>query len=344
MAPTDKEVSLCGLLPDQVVQSLGIQPAFRGKQLFEWIHQKGAQDFDSMTNLPGELRAMLTESYGSPLSSRIAEVREDNDGTVKILLQLHDGELIESVLLLDENGRRTACLSSQIGCSLGCTFCRTGTMGLIRNLTAGEIIEQYLHLRGKFGDIHNIVFMGMGEPLMNLPEVLRAIELFHHPRGLNIGMRRMTISTSGILEGIDKLAETGLQVRLAVSLITADQELRAQLMPIARSVRLEKLQAALVRFQQAQGRRITLEYVIFHRRNTRPEDIEALVRFIKPLQVLVNLIPWNPVEGMNFQEPSEQEVKQFQQALEQRGITTSRRYRRGRGINGACGQLAVDYR
>ncbi len=341
MAPADKEVFLCGLLPDQVVRSLGIQPAFRGKQLFEWIHQKGARDFDSMTNLPADLRARLTELFGSPFSSRISEVHEDSDGTVKILLELHDGELIESVLLLDENGRRTACLSSQIGCALGCTFCRTGTMGLIRNLTAGEIVEQYLHLRGNYGDIHNIVFMGMGEPLMNLSEVLRAIEIFHHPRGLNIGMRRMTVSTSGILEGIDTLAETGLQVRLAVSLITADQELRAQLMPIARSVQLDQLQAALVRFQRSQGRRITLEYVVFHRRNTRPEDVEALVQFIKPLQVLVNIIPWNPVEGMSFQEPSEQEVKQFQQTLERKGINTSRRYRRGRGINGACGQLAV---
>lgn len=344
MAPIDREVSLCGLLPDQLVPSLEIRPAFRGKQLFEWIHQKGAPDFDSMTSLPADLRARLTDSYGSPFSSSIAEVHEDSDGTVKILLRLHDGERIESVLLLDENSRRTACLSSQIGCALGCTFCRTGTMGLIRDLSAGEIVEQYLHLRARYGDIHNIVFMGMGEPLMNLSEVLRAIEVFHHPRGLNIGMRRMTISTSGILDGIDQLAQSGLQVRLAVSLITADQELRARLMPIARSVQLDKLQAALVRFQQAQGRRITLEYVVFHGRNTRPEDVEALVRFAKPLRVLVNIIPWNPVEGMDFQEPAEREVKQFQQALEQRGISTSRRYRRGRGINGACGQLAVQDR
>lgn len=341
MAAIDREKSLCGLLPDQLTGALAISPSFRGMQIFEWIHQKGAVDFESMSNLPLAMRAQLSESFGTPFSSRVSELREDDDGTVKITVELHDGGLIESVLLNDENDRRTACLSSQIGCALGCTFCKTGTMGLIRNLTAGEIVEQYLHLRNRYGEIQNIVFMGMGEPLMNLTEILKAIEVFHHPRGLNIGMRRITVSTSGIIEGIDRLADTGLQLRLAVSLITPDQNLRAQLMPIAKKVTLDQLQAALIRFQQTQQRRITLEYVVFRGRNTRKEDVEALVRFIRPLKALVNIIPWNPVEGLDFREPDEREVRQFQQKLEQRGITVSRRFRRGRGVNGACGQLAV---
>jgi len=298
-------------------------------------------DFGSMSNLPADLRKHLIEKYRTPFTSELLKTSQDEDGTVKITLKMHDGGVVESVLLIDEHGRKTACLSSQIGCALGCTFCRTGTMGLIRDLTAGEIVEQYLQLRSLHGDIHNIVFMGMGEPMMNLPEVLRSIEILHHPKGLNIGMRRITISTSGVVKGIDQLAQTGLQLRLAVSLITADQDLRAELMPVARTTDLDQLQSALIRFQGEQKRRITLEYVVFHNRNTRDEDVNALARFTKPLQTLINIIPWNPVEGLDFQEPGEHEIHRFQKELEKRGITTSRRYRRGRGINGACGQLAA---
>ena len=336
------ECSLCGLLPEELISALGITPAFRGTQLFEWIHQKGARDFENMSNLPLSLRNELKGKYGSPFSSRIGDTSIDEDGTVKITILMHDNAAIESVLLQDESERKTACLSSQIGCALGCTFCRTGTMGLLRNLSAGEIVEQYLHLRNSFGDIQNIVFMGMGEPMMNLDEVLKAIDILHHPKGLNIGMRRITISTSGVVPGIDRLARTGLQLRLAVSLISANQELRAELMPIARTTDLKQLQDALIRFQEKQQRRITLEYVIFRGRNTRPADAAALADFVRPLRVLINLIPWNPVKGLGFEEPTEEEVRKFQEMVEKRGLATSRRYRRGRGVNGACGQLAVD--
>ena len=179
------EVSLCGFLPQELTEHIGISPAFRGRQLFEWIHQKGVLDFGEMTNLPLRMREDLITAYGTSLSSQVRQVNEDSDGTVKLSLLLHDRSLIESVLLTDENGRRTACLSSQVGCALGCSFCRTGMMGLVRDLTAGEIVEQYLHLRQLYGEIGNIVFMGMGEPLMNLGEVLRGIEIFHHPGGIN---------------------------------------------------------------------------------------------------------------------------------------------------------------
>ncbi len=332
---------LCGLLPAQLSEQLQISPRFRGDQLFQWIHQKLVFDFSQMSNLPAALREGLSTEYSGVLSSEVDGEHEDDDGTVKLTIRLHDGALIEAVLLADESGRKTACLSSQVGCGLGCTFCKTATMGFIRNLSAGEIVEQFLHLKQRYGDIANIVFMGMGEPLLNLEEVSQAIDVLHHPDGHNIGIRKITISTSGILDGIYRLADEGPHVRLAVSLISADQQLREQLMPIAGSTPLKELQKALQHYQQATGKRITLEYVLFRGLNTRKQDLAALQSFIRPLRVLVNLIPWNPVEELPYSEPQHSEVAGFTQMLEAAGIKTSRRYRRGRGVNGACGQLAV---
>lgn len=335
------DTSLCGLLPAELTEQLEISPRFRGDQLYQWIHQKGVFDFTEMSNLPAALREDLTARYSKVLSSQVDTVNEDADGTVKISVRLHDDALIEAVLLADESGRKTACLSSQVGCALGCTFCKTATMGFIRNLSAGEIVEQLLHLKQHYGDIANVVFMGMGEPLLNFDEVARAIEIMHHPDGHNIGKRKITISTSGILAGIHRLAEEGPHVRLALSLVTADQQLREKLMPIARSTPLKELQTALLHYQQATGKRITLEYVLFQGLNTRKADLNALRDFIRPLRVLVNLIPWNPVEELPYSEPQHSEIAGFTQMLEAAGIKTSRRYRRGRGVNGACGQLAV---
>src|SRR6056297_1197478 len=183
--------SLCGLLPAELSETLTISPRFRGDQLFQWIHQKGVSDFSHMSNLPAALRQQLTEEYSAAMSSRVDTLHEDEDGTVKVTVRLHDGVLVEAVLLGDENGRKTACLSSQVGCGLGCTFCKTATMGFIRNLSAGEIVEQFLHLKQRYGDIGNIVFMGMGEPLLNFDEVAHAIQVLHHPDAHNIGMRKI---------------------------------------------------------------------------------------------------------------------------------------------------------
>ncbi|MFW5710583.1 MAG: 23S rRNA (adenine(2503)-C(2))-methyltransferase RlmN [Spirochaetota bacterium] len=335
------DTSLCGLLPAELSKKLEISPRFRGDQLFQWIHQKGVSDFSQMSNLPAALREELAELYSAPVSSQVETLNKDEDGTVKVTIRLHDGALIEAVLLGDESGRKTACLSSQVGCGLGCTFCKTATMGFIRNLSAGEIVEQFLHLKQRYGDIANIVFMGMGEPLLNFDEVAQAIEVLHHPEGHNIGMRKITISTSGILEGIHRLADEGPHIRLALSLISADQQLREELMPIARSTPLGDLQKALLHYQKSTGKRITLEYVLFHGLNTGKQDLQALQSFIRPLRVLVNIIPWNPVEGLPYSEPQHNEIAAFTQMLEAAGIKTSRRFRRGRGINGACGQLAV---
>jgi 23S rRNA (adenine2503-C2)-methyltransferase len=332
---------LSGLLPAELVEKLNISPRFRGDQLFQWIHQKGVSEFEEMSNLPARFRERLTVEYSRVPSSIVETVQQDKDGTAKITIRLYDNAIVEAVLLEDESGRKTACVSSQVGCSLGCTFCRTATMGLIRNLSAGEIVEQVLHLKHQFGTIANVVFMGMGEPLLNLDEVSKAIEVLHHPEGHNIGIRKITISTSGIVSGIKRLADEGPHVRLAFSLITADQQLREKLMPIAKTTPLDELQSALQYYQKQTGRRITLEYVLFHGINSRQEDLRALQSFIHSLRVMVNIIPWNPVAELPYTEPQQSEVAGFTQKLEAAGITTARRFRRGRGVNGACGQLAV---
>src|SRR6056297_2833245 len=333
--------SLSGLLPAELVEKLNISPRFRGNQIFQWIHQKWVSEFEEMSNLPAPFREKLTGEYSRVSSSIVETVQQDKDGTAKITIKLYDSAIVEAVLLEDDSGRKTACVSSQVGCSLGCTFCRTATMGLIRNLSAGEIVEQVLHLKHQFGAISNVVFMGMGEPLLNLDEVQKAIEVLHHPEGHYIGIRKITISTSGIVPGIYRLAEEGPHVRLALSLITADQELREQLMPIAETMPLADLHPALLHYQKKTGKRITLEYVLFHGLNNRRQDLESLRKFIRSLKVLVNIIPWNPVEGLPYTEPQQHEIAAFTQQLESAGITTSRRFRRGRGVNGACGQLAV---
>jgi 23S rRNA (adenine2503-C2)-methyltransferase len=252
---------------------------------------------------------------------------------------------IEAVLLEDGRGRRTACLSTQAGCAMGCVFCKTGALGFRRNLEAAEIVEQFLRLRAE-GEIANIVVMGMGEPLQNLPELRRALEVLCAPEGIGLSPRRITVSTAGIVEGIRDLTAAGPRVRLALSLTAAETGLRERLMPITRTNPLGELKAALVEYQERWGQRITLETVLLGGLNTREEDAAALAAFARGLDAVVNLIPWNPVEGMRFegrplQEPSPGEAAAFQARLEKRGLAVTRRLRKGRGIGGACGQLGV---
>jgi 23S rRNA (adenine2503-C2)-methyltransferase len=269
---------------------------------------------------------------------------EDPDGTIKLRIRLWDGAAIEAVVLTDGEGRQTACLSTQAGCPIGCVFCKTGALGFLRNLEASEITEQFYHLRDLCPGIANIVVMGMGEPLLNLGELRKALETLTDPEGLGLSKRRVTVSTSGIISGIRELAEKGPGVRLAVSLTTADEHLRRRLMPIAASNPLPALKDALVFYQRKQGRRITLEAALLGGVNTRDEDIAALAAFARGLNAVVNLIPWNPVEGLSFagkalREPAGEEVARFGRGLEARGIKVTRRFRKGRLVAGACGQL-----
>ncbi len=330
---------LTGLLPDEIYSALDLKQSFRGKQIFKWIHS-GVETFTEMTNLSAALRDDLS-SRCVLFSSTIATEVAGRDGTVKITIKLEDGLFVEAVLLEDETGRKTACLSSQAGCAMGCKFCRTGTMGLLRNLSTGEIVEQFLLLQNKYGRISNIVFMGMGEPFENLESVRKAIEIFHHQDGQNIGLRKITISTCGIISGIDSLTEEGPAVRLAVSLVSGDQDTRRSLMPITISNPLPELKKSLKRYQLGTGKRFTLEYVLLGGINDTLKDAEKVRHFIGNMKAAVNVIPWNPVETLPYKEPEEEKVNLFIDRLEELGVTVTRRYRRGRGVNGACGQLAV---
>ena len=330
---------LAALLPEELVTEFHLDSSFRGIQLFKWI-QTGCDDFSSMTNLPIRLRTLL-EGTGTLLSSCIAGRQESDDGSVKYRIRLRDRHLLEAVLLRDRSGRKTVCLSTQVGCAMGCLFCRTGCMGLIRNLEAFEIVEEFLILQQEWGKISNIVFMGMGEPLLNLAHLRKTIAVLTHSQGIGLNLRRITVSTCGIVPGILSLAEKGPYIRLAFSLITAVTEVRSRLMPADRGNSLKDVKAALVRYQNVTGKRDTLEVVLMGGINTSRQHAEALIRFIPPLRVNVNLIPWNPSEGLPFRLPSREEINTYKNELEIHRIPVTQRYRRGRGVDAACGQLFV---
>lgn len=332
---------LSGLKPAELEKILDPLPAYRAKQIFAWI-QGGAKSFEEMSNLPLPLRRELGEKF-LVRGGVLADCLEDSDGTKKLQLELTGGVKIETVLLSDGNERRTACLSTQAGCPAGCVFCKTGALGFRRNLSAAEIVEQFLFLQDYCGVISNLVIMGMGEPLYNLEELRGAIALFKE-RG--ISPRRITVSTSGVAEGIRDLSDKGPPVRLALSLTAAITEKRKALMPITKTNPLPLLKEALLYYQKKRRQRITLEAVLLGGINTGEADAEALASFARGLDAVVNLIPWNPVEGLKFQgrplrEPGAAECKAFADMLEKKGLSITRRYRKGLGIRGACGQLGA---
>jgi 23S rRNA (adenine2503-C2)-methyltransferase len=334
-------ITVSGMPLEELSSLLRPLPPFRARQVFKWI-SRGASSFADMSDLGRELREEL-ESRFALRSSRVSAGLTDPDGTVKLQIELCDGEKIEAVLLSDGEGRRTACISTQAGCPAGCVFCKTGSLGFSRNLSSGEIAEQFFYLNSRSA-VSNIVIMGMGEPLLNLEELRRALSLLFDPRGLGISPRRVTLSTSGIVEGIRDLADKGPPLRLAVSLTSAREELRNRLMPIGRKNPLPLLKDALRYYQRKTGRRVTLEAVLLGGLNTGREEAAALAAFASGIGTMVNLIPWNPVEGLSFQgrplrEPSPAELRSFTAELGRRGLKFSFRYRKGRNIAGACGQL-----
>jgi 23S rRNA (adenine2503-C2)-methyltransferase len=327
-------------------------PRFRAAQIFKWI-SAGVSSFNQMNNLPLQLREELSTRFALRPNTA-EEILHGTDGTVKLVLKFPDNIRIEAVLLTDNPGRKTACLSTQAGCPMGCVFCKTGSMGFIRNLDSSEIVEQFLRLKDMANaadapesnghPVSNIVVMGMGEPLLNLTELRRAIEVITCDRGLHFSKRRITVSTCGVAEGIADIADNGPAVRLALSLTTADEALRQRLMPATAGQPLSGVKEALRHFQNRGGGRITLETVLLGNINTRPEDAAAIANFAQGLDAAINLIPWNPVEGLTFEgtplrEPAQAEIQAFTQCLEKAGLNVTRRFRRGRGIAGACGQL-----
>lgn len=324
-------------MPAEICEKLGLKQSFRGKQIFQWIG-KGAESFDEMSNLSVQLREELKEK-AVLRSTSVSKVLKDPDGTIKLQISLSDGLAVETVLLTDRENRKTACVSCQVGCAMKCAFCQTGALGLARNLCAGEIVEQFLHLEKHAGTLDNIVFMGMGEPMMNLPNVRKAIEILTNKDGRGLSGRRITLSTSGVIKGIYDLADNGPAIRLAVSLTTADADLRERIMPISKANPLPGLRKAIEYFTQKTGKRVTLEAALLHDTNTSIESATNMINFARNLDVHLNLIPWNPVEGLPFSEPSGKECKNFVYHLEKAGLNVTLRTRRGREIGGACGQL-----
>lgn len=329
--------ALAGLLPEEICQSLNVSPAFRGKQIFKWLSM-GVESFEQMTNVPKDLRAALQEK-AVLRSSSLNQTFRDKDGSVKLQIKTHDGLLIETVLLTDIEGRKTACVSCQAGCAMACAFCQTGHLGFARNLSAAEIVEQFLFLEKECGELQNIVFMGMGEPMLNLDAILKAVEVLSHKDGRALGTKRITLSTCGLVKGIYDLAERGPKIRLAVSLTTADPDLRAQLMPVTKTNSLPDLREAIDFYAKKSGRRVTLEAALLKGKNTGPDSARRMVEFARGLDVNINLIPWNPIETLPFEEPSREECEAFVRALEAAGLNVTLRRRRGAGIKGACGQL-----
>jgi 23S rRNA (adenine2503-C2)-methyltransferase len=338
---------LSGLTLTEIEELLPGLPRFRAGQIYKWI-AKGVNSFEEMTNIPVSLRGELKERF-LLYSSAVDNIYEDGE-TKKIVFSLEDGSKIESVLLNDGKNRLTACISTQVGCPAGCVFCKTGSLGFKRNLDCAEIIEQFLHLRlassGKDSGhiIDNIVVMGMGEPLLNLPNLRKAILLLNNKKGINFSPRRITISTCGICDGLYDLAQNGPSVRLALSLATADESLRQKLMPITKSNSLEKIKEILLLFQRKGAGRITLEIPLLKTLNTRDTDAKSIAAFAKGLDTIVNIIPWNPVAGLQFEgkplcEPDKKETEDFIRMLESYGLKVTMRLHKGRSVMGACGQL-----
>jgi 23S rRNA (adenine2503-C2)-methyltransferase len=332
-----EKIALAGLLPEEIVSCLSLPQTFRGVQIFKWIGS-GVTSFESMTNISETLRTELAEK-AELRSSAVTNTLKDPDGTIKLQITLHDGLAVETVLLTDRDNRKTACVSCQAGCAMKCAFCKTGTLGLVRNLSAAEIVEQFLFLEKTAGPLDNIVFMGMGEPMMNLPEIRKAVAVLTDKRGRNLSGRRITLSTSGVIKGIYDLADNGPLIRLAVSLTTADENLRNRLMPVSLANPLPELRKAIAYYIEKTGKRVTLEAALLSGENTGAESARHLIDFAKELDVNINVIPWNPVEGLPFKEPSFEESASFVSMLEKEGLNITLRTRRGRKIGGACGQL-----
>jgi len=340
---TQDHIPLTGFPFNELIETLKPLPRFRALQINKWI-SRGVFNFDMMTDIPLNLREELKKKY--TLRSIEPESVHDEKTAKKIVFSLSDGVKIESVLLCGSKDRFTACLSTQAGCPLGCVFCKTGNVGFTRNLTSAEITEQFIHLRTETlkTQIDNIVIMGMGEPLLNLPQLRRAISVFTDIEGMNFSRRRITVSTCGIYDSLCDLARNGPYTKLALSLCTADAALRNKLMPVSANNPLDKIKEALVLYQKKSGFRVTLETVLLGGINTRNEDAASVAAFARGLDAVINLIPWNPVEGLKFEgeplrEPDKKEIEIYTGMLKSLGLKVTMRRRKGRKVMGACGQL-----
>ncbi|MDN3595186.1 23S rRNA (adenine(2503)-C(2))-methyltransferase RlmN [Zunongwangia endophytica] len=317
--------------------------SFRGSQVYEWLWSKGAHSFEEMTNISKQTRAMLHDNFVIN-HIRVDQMQRSNDGTIKNAVKLHDNLTVESVLIPTAK-RTTACVSSQVGCSLDCQFCATARLKRMRNLNPDEIYDQVVAIDNEsrlYFDrpLSNIVFMGMGEPLMNYNNVMKAVDKITSNEGLGMSAKRITISTSGVPKMIKKLADDEARIKLAVSLHAATDEVRTKIMPFNETFPLEDLRESLEYWYSKTKSRITYEYIVWKDVNDTRKDAMALVRFCKYVPCKVNLIEYNPIDDGDFQQASSQATDMYQNLLEQNGITVTVRRSRGKDIDAACGQLA----
>ena len=328
------------------------RPRFHGRQIFQWIHKRGVTDFDLMSDLSRDLRQQLARHFALT-TPHVVRREQSADGTTKLLLKLGDGRQIESVCIPEHPvspassapDRLTFCLSTQVGCAMGCAFCLTGRMGIDRNLTAGEIVGQVRVLArelGAFETRFNIVLMGMGEPLHNYDQTMKALRILADEHGLAVSPRRVTLSTVGVLPALERLAAEPLMPNLAISLHSTTEAQRDTLVPINRKYGIEELLDTCRRFPLKRRERITFEYVMLKDVNDTPDDARRLVRLLSGIRAKVNLLPLNEAAGIPFERPSDAAVKRFARILAERGVTVSVRKSRGRDIRAACGQLITE--
>ena len=336
---TTHKQEIRSLLPEELEAALkdSGEQKFRAKQIFQWMH-RGVRSFDEMTNLSKPLREKL-DAHFSLTAPKVLEKRESADGTIKYLWELSDGNTIETVLMRYRHGN-TVCISTQVGCRMGCTFCASAIGGFVRNLTPAEMIEEVLFTEQAAGvKISNIVLMGIGEPLDNFDNVLRFLKLVNHPEGLHIGMRHITLSTCGLVENIDKLATYNLQLTVSVSLHAPDDETRDELMPVNRRGGVVELLDACKRYANSTGRRMSLEYAMIHGVNDTPARAKLLVRRLADMGAHVNLIPLNPIAERGLGPSAKERLETFEQILRRGGVNVTVRRSLGGDIEASCGQL-----
>lgn len=335
-----EKIDIKSLLPEELealLTELG-EPKFRAGQVFDWL-SRDVGDFEEMTNLPKTLRAKLAERCSLyapvPLRKQVSAV----DGTIKYLWELADGNAVETVVMQYKYGN-TVCISTQVGCRMGCAFCASTLGGLVRNLEPGEMLSEVLASERDSGlPISHIVLMGIGEPMDNLDNVLRFLELINHPRGRNIGMRHISLSTCGLTEGIDKLASHNLQLTLSVSLHAPDDETRSRIMPVNRGCGVAKLMDACRRYYEKTGRRISFEYAMIDNVNDSPQQAARLAELVKPIGGHVNLIPLNHVDERHLSPTPPEKIAAFVKALEDKGVNVTVRRSLGGDVDASCGQL-----
>lgn len=318
-------------------------PRFRADQLFQWVYRRGVRSFDEMTNLSAANRARLSQYFVFPqVATR--ERKISSDGSRKYLFEVGGGDLVETVMIKQPT-RMTLCVSSQVGCAMGCKFCRTATMKLRRNLSTSEIIRQVLAViedAREFEDsFQNVVFMGMGEPLHNFEGVTEALRIMKDPFGLNLSGRKITVSSVGLVPAIERFAQAGIDVNLAISLNATDDETRESIMPVNKAFPLARLLETLRNYPLRSRKRFTIEYVMLHGVNDRDEDLKRLPRLLHGIPSKVNLIPYNVNAGLGFEPPPREQLVRWQKTLMGKGLETTIRWSKGQDIDAACGQLVT---